>query len=116
MYRIRRFGVVKTATVVAVIYMLMIAIFFVPIAILVVVVDRGDAAAPAGVLAIGLVAAILYGVLGWIVTAIACALYNVAAGWTGGIEVQVESVAPPAPVPLWGPSGTPTAPSAPPAR
>jgi hypothetical protein len=36
-------------------------------------------------------------------------VYNLAAGWVGGIEVQVETVAPPPPVPAWG-----TPPPAPP--
>jgi hypothetical protein len=68
------------------------------------------------VLVFGLVAAAVYGVLGWVFTAFACALYNIAAGWVGGIEVQVEPVAPPPPAPLWGPTGTVTPPpTAPPA-
>lgn len=116
MYRIRRFGVVRTATVVAVLYMIMIAIFFVPAAVIVLAVGRGDSAGGAlGVLFVGLLAAVLYAVLGWVFTAIACALYNVAAGWVGGIEVQVEAVAPPAPVPTWGPIVTPPPPTVPPA-
>ena len=42
-----------------------------------------------------LLAALIYGVFGWIFTAIACAIYNLAAGWVGGIEVQVNQSAPP---------------------
>jgi hypothetical protein len=34
---------------------------------------------------------ILYGVLGFIFTAIGCALYNLVAGWVGGIEVELDS-------------------------
>jgi len=57
-----------------------------------------------GVLAFGALIALFYGAIGWIFTAIACALYNLVAGWTGGIEIQIESVAPP-PAPSWGPAG-----------
>lgn len=33
---------------------------------------------------------ILYGVLGFVTALVGAALYNAAAGWIGGIEVQVE--------------------------
>jgi len=112
MSRIRRFGVVKTATVVAVMYMLMIGIVFVPLAVIVVALGRDNNAGGAfAVLVIGLLAAIAYGIGSWIFTALACVLYNVAARWTGGIEVQVESVTPQEPVQVWRPTAPP-----PPAR
>ena len=97
MYTIRRFSVVKTATVVAVMYVVIVAIFIIPFAILAVAFGRGDSAGAGavGVLVFGLLAALLYGVFGWIFTAIACAIYNLAAGWVGGIEVQVDQSAPP---------------------
>jgi hypothetical protein len=34
---------------------------------------------------------ILYGVMGFIFTAIACAIYNFVAGFVGGIEVELEA-------------------------
>ena len=112
MYRIRRFGVVKSSTVVAVMYVIVIAVFALPIAVGVALFGRGDTAGgAAGVLVLGLLAAAVYGVLGWVFTAIACALYNL----VGGIEVQVEPVAPPPPAPIWGPTGTASPPTAPPA-
>ena len=114
MYTIRRFGVIRTSTVVAVMYVIVIAVFALPIAVGVALFGRGDTAGgAAGVLALGLVAAVLYGVFGWVFTAIGCALYNFAAGWVGGIEVQVEAVVPPPPAPLWAPSGTASPPTAP---
>lgn len=117
MYRIRRFGVMKTATVVALMYVVIVAILIVPFAVLTVA-FRGDSGGGAAVLAFGLFAALIYGVVGWVFTAIACALYNVVAGFVGGIEVQVEMVAPPAPTPTWSPTGgtptTPTPPATPP--
>jgi hypothetical protein len=119
MYRIQRFGVVKTATMVAVMYMLVTAIVFVPVAILVAIAGRGSAVDAVGVTVVvgALIVIVVYGVLAWIFTAIACAIYNVAARWVGGIEVHVEPVAPPPPAPLWGPptTSTPHPPTSPPA-
>jgi hypothetical protein len=65
------------------------------------------------VLGIGVFVVLFYGILGWVFTAIACAVYNIVAGWVGGIEVQVEQVTPPTPPPAWLAPGT-TPPSAPP--
>lgn len=116
MYRIRRFGVIQTATIVAVIYILAIGIFAIPVAILVIAYSPGNSAALGlSVLMGGLLAALLYAAIGWIFTAVACLLYNLAAGWTGGIEVQVEPVGPPPAPPTWSPSGMPAPPTLPPA-
>ncbi len=115
MFRIKRFGIMKTATVVAVLYLLIVLIFVVPAVILVAAFGGTNASTGAvGLLAGGAVLAVIYAIGGWIFTAIGCALYNVAAGWTGGIEVQVEAVAPPQPAQIWGPITTPP-PAAPPA-
>ena len=109
MYRIRRFGVVKIATMVAVIYVIVIAIFAVPAAIIVLALRRFEDAGAGAVEVVigGVLIAIIYAAVGWIFTAIGCAIYNLAARWIGGIEVQVEPVVPPPPVPLWAPSITP---------
>lgn len=105
MYRVRRFGVVKTATVVALLYMVIIAIFIVPVLLL--IAAFGSAAGSVsninmgGIISIGLLAIVGYGIFGWIATAIGCLLYNLVAGWTGGIEVQLEAVQTPTPPPAW---------------
>ena len=52
-----------------------------------------------GVLFVGVIVAGIYAVFGWIFTAIACLIYNFIAGFTGGIEFQLEVVPPPAAVP-----------------
>ena len=52
----------------------------------------------------------LYGIFGWIFTAIACLLYNWVAGFAGGVEIRLEAV----PVPTVPPSPVVTAPPAPP--
>jgi hypothetical protein len=137
MYRLRRFGVVRTATVVGLMYAVLVAIIVIPILLLVGVAgvqtdvgtggpavigepgsDLGGgtsdvgALGVAGLLLIGLLAAILYGIVGWVLTAIVCLIYNLVARWTGGIEVQVVQAPPSEPLPAWGPT-TPAAPVAP---
>ena len=123
MFRIRRFGVMKTATVVAVMYMVIVAVFVVPIALigLLIAPSQGSEAGTTvvGIVIFGAVAILAYGLIGWIFTALAAAIYNVAAGWVGGIEVQVETVAPPPALPDWGttpqpPQAAPPAPPSPP--
>lgn len=122
MFRIRRFGVVRTANVVAFFYIVIVAIIFVPIAAIAALLTPADQSiggfGAVGVLIFGLLAAILYGVIGWIFTALACLLYNFAAGMIGGIEVQLEAVQPPPAPPVWGsanvpPSGAPIQPAPP---
>jgi hypothetical protein len=119
MYSIRRFGVVRTATIVAVMYVIVVAIVFVPFAGIAAIggtAISGDVATGGagfvGILLFGLIAAVAYGAFGWVFTALACLLYNVVAGWVGGVEVQLEAVAPPVPPPAWTPQGS--APPAPP--
>jgi hypothetical protein len=122
MVRIRRFNVVKTATVVALIYVVIVAIFAIPFMLLVGIAGVSMNGGPevgagvVGILIFSVVIALFYGVLGWIFTAIGCAIYNLVAGWIGGIEVEVERVEPPPPPPAWmAPgSGSPAPPAAPP--
>lgn len=120
MYRIRRFGVMKTATVAAVMYMVIVAVFVVPFALLALLIapsqGTGSAAAAGGILVFALLAIFGYGLAGWVFTAIAAAVYNLAARWVGGIEVEIETVAPPPPLPVWGTTAAPPMPpSTPPA-
>lgn len=125
MFRIRRFGVIKTANVVAFLYVVIVTVIFVPIGLIVAIAapnagfgNTGGFAGNAGALAVlflWLLIAVFYGIFGWIFTAIACLLYNFAAGMIGGVEIQLEAVQPPPPPPVWGgyqASGTPPAPAA----
>jgi len=128
MVRIRRFGVVKTATVAAVLYFAATLILVVLFALIVLVAGTGtistpttpgaptfSASAGAGAILVGgLIIAIVYAIFGWIVTAIACALYNVVAGFVGGVEIELETVVPPPSVPTWTPPTAPPASPAPP--
>ena len=94
MYRIRRFGVIRTATVVAVMYAIAFAVVFVPIALFGLLAglstERGGGVVVAGILLLGVVLLVVYPILIWVVTALACLVYNLAARWVGGIEVDVE--------------------------
>ncbi|MEA2612413.1 MAG: hypothetical protein QOI52_372 [Chloroflexota bacterium] len=112
MYRIRRFGVIKTATVVAIMYMVIVGVFVAPFALLGLLIapSQGGAGTAAGIVAFGLLAIFGYGLLGWVFTAVAAAIYNLAARWVGGIEVEIEHVVPPAPPPVWKSSTAPPAP------
>ena len=85
--QIRRFGIGQTAKVVAVLYALM-GLIFVPIFLVAAAIAPKEAGFGTG---FALALPILYGVLGFIFTAIACAVYNFVAGFVGGIEVELES-------------------------
>lgn len=84
--QIRRFGIGQTAKVIAVLYVLVGALL-VPFVLI------GAAFSPreshfSGGLALAL--PIIYGVCGFIFTAIGCAIYNFIAGFVGGIEVELS--------------------------
>jgi hypothetical protein len=114
MFRIQRFNILKTSSVVALMYMVIIGIIVVPILLIGLVVgvaasgNNQAGSALASVLVASVAAVAVYGIIGWVVTAIACAIYNLVAGWVGGIEVSVEAVTPPAPPPAWLSPTTPT--------
>jgi len=121
MVRIRRFGVLRTASVLALLYGLAALIFFGIFAVFVLVVgipssnlggmpgfDAGAGAV--GILIFGAFAAAIYGIFGWIFTAIACLLYNWVAGFAGGVEIKLEAVqvlAPPPPPAATAPPASP---------
>ena len=85
--QIRRFGIGQTAKVVAVLYALM-GLLFLPFFLAAAAFAPRETGFGTG-FALGL--PIIYGVVGFIFTAIACAIYNFVAGFVGGIEVELES-------------------------
>ena len=137
---IRRFDVVRTANVVAVLYAVMVLViglvFVVPFALLTAVAGVSSSGSEMagylgvsifGGLVFGLLAVVFYGIMGWIMTAIGCALYNWVAGRIGGfrVEVDVEGLYPggpgypvpygaPGTPPAWPVPGSPAGPVAPP--
>jgi hypothetical protein len=86
MAQIRRFGVGQTAKVVGALYALM-GLVFVPIVLIAAMVSPNKPGIGAG---FALALPIIYGILGFIFTAIGCAIYNFVAGLVGGIEVELE--------------------------
>lgn len=84
--RIRRFGVAQTAKVLGVLYG-MLGLVFVPFFILASIASPD--AFPYG-FGFAIMFPVLYAVLGFVTVAIGCALYNLVAGWVGGIEVELE--------------------------
>jgi hypothetical protein len=83
--RIRRFGVAQTAKVVGVLYLL-VGLFVAPVVLLATILGFEESSFGVA-FAIGL--PILYACAGFVGAAIGCAIYNVVAGWIGGIEVEL---------------------------
>lgn len=85
--RITRFSVAQTAKMLGVLYalggVLLVPIFFLA------ALAAPKPGNPGALFA--LVLPVLYGVCGFIFTAIGCLLYNVVASWIGGIEVELET-------------------------
>ena len=85
--RIRRFSVGQSAKFLGVLYLLM-GLLFIPFFLLM------ETFAPEGTGGFGTLFAVamplMYGVLGVIGGAIGAALYNLVAGWIGGLEVEID--------------------------
>lgn len=109
MYRIRRFGVVRTASVVTLMYLLVFGAFLLFFGLLFGAISSTvtttfpgggtqsfDLPRPniLGLFAGLLVALLLYGIATWVFTALACLLYNFVCRWAGGIEIQLEASPP----------------------
>ena len=84
--QIRRFGIGQTAKVIGVLYALM-GLVFVPIFLISAMFAPKETGLGTG---FAFALPILYGVCGFIFTAIGCAIYNVVAGWVGGVEVELD--------------------------
>ena len=114
MFRVRRFSVINTANTVALMYFAGFLIVFVPIVLLLsvasVTITTGSGQQQTMDLGPGLVLVllvpILYGLVGWVATALFCLLYNLVARFTGGIGVDVwrniPDAAPAPPTPQQG--------------
>ena len=94
--RLKKVSVFQTAKVAAVLYGLL-GLVFAPIFLLIGMFAPG-ASDEAGLLGLGagvagaVLVPVMYAVFGFIGTAIACVLYNIIAGFTGGIEFELEDV------------------------
>ena len=83
--QIRRFGIGQTAKVIGVLYGL-IGVFLLPIFLVLSLFSPEQRYGSGFAIALP----ILYGGLGFLTTAIGCAIYNAVAGWVGGIEVELD--------------------------
>lgn len=94
MTRIKRFGIVQTAKIAGIIYFLFTAVIFIPFGLLASLFSVAEYSG-LGFLFSGVFVFLipfLYGAVGFITTAIFCLIYNLIAGWIGGIEIEVEMV------------------------
>jgi len=93
MKRIKQFGVYQTAKVFAFIYFLMAAIIMIPMGLISMMVGNNMfPGLPFGGGMFFILLPFLYGFIGFIGVAIACAVYNLISRWTGGIELEIETV------------------------
>ncbi|NOZ47353.1 MAG: hypothetical protein GXO79_11315 [Chlorobi bacterium] len=90
MKRIKRFNVYQTSKVSAVILFFVAIIFMIPFGLMSTMLG-GDAfpGFPFGGLFLVFVP-FIYGIIGFIMTAVSCLIYNLVAKWTGGIELEFE--------------------------
>jgi hypothetical protein len=89
MSRIRKFGVGQTAKVLGVMYAIM-GVLIIPFVLLASMYDPEGFGFGFGFV---LIFPVLYGIVGFVFTAIGCWFYNIVAGWVGGIEVELDDVA-----------------------
>jgi len=102
MVRIRRFGVIRTANLAAIAFALLTLIFIIPFVIILFAAgpisftDRttGQSVDFGGSPLLLLFVPLAYAIIGWIVTALWCLVYNLAAALTGGVEMQLEGDTP----------------------
>lgn len=97
--QIRAFGVVQTAKVAAAMYFLLGLLVAVPFGLAGLLTPAGSSqpgAPTAGMAWLALLIPFLYAAAGFIAVAVVCLLYNLAAGWLGGIEIELADVEAPA--------------------
>lgn len=95
MAQIKSFGILQTAKFMAVMYFIMSCIFVIPMALFALTVgfSTGEQDGIVGSLLGGvgmLLIPIFYAIFGFIFVAIGCWVYNLVAGFVGGIEVDLE--------------------------
>ncbi|WP_420583232.1 hypothetical protein [Reichenbachiella sp.] len=92
MIRVKKFGVLQTAKVAAIIYAIVSFVVFLPFALIGTMFTdeffpEFSEFGPVALLFIPL----MYGLIGFIFTAIGCVVYNLIASFTGGIEIEMET-------------------------
>lgn len=84
--RVRRFSVGQTAKVFGVLYGIL-GLVFLPFIVLAVLFAPDQAGFGIGV---AVLFPIMYGIIGFIMTAICCLLYNLVASMVGGVELELD--------------------------
>jgi hypothetical protein len=93
MKRVKSFGIYQTSKVSAIIFFFIALIFILPFGLFIkLTLGSNSPGIPFGGGIIFFLLPILYGVMGFIMTAISCFIYNLIAKWTGGIEIELEIV------------------------
>jgi len=94
MHRVRRFGVIQTANMAAMMYFVMSILFILPFMFLASVLpDMSDSAGDGFDMFSGVILFFvppLDAAMGWVATAIMCWFYNIVAGFVGGIAVELQ--------------------------
>ena len=85
-YRIKRFGVASTALTVAILYFVL-ALIIAPFIYIVSANATADQRLPGLMFVLG---PFFYAAFGYVFAAIGCWLYNLTAGWTGGVALTLE--------------------------
>ncbi len=91
--RIRRFSVLQTSWVAAVILFCVMLIFMIPMGLIFSIIGKSGLLPvefPGFGGALFFILPFFYGIIGFIITAISCLIYNLIAGWTGGIELEFD--------------------------
>lgn len=100
MFRLKSIGVMSAAKISAVLYG-GLALVFVPFLLLMAAVMSASSSAipnapsPALFVVFAVIALFFYAAMGFVAGAIAAFIYNLAAGWIGGLELHFEGAPPP---------------------
>lgn len=95
MAQIKKFGVLQTAKIAAIMYFVITLIFMIPFGLITLIAGfaKGGREGVAGGFFGGIfmiLAPIIYAVLGFLFVALGCLLYNSIAKYVGGIEIEIE--------------------------
>ena len=88
MAQIKRFSIGQSAKVLGVLYLLL-GLLFIPLFLLMGMFSPGGEGFPFGTM-FAVAMPVLYGIIGIVSGAIGAGLYNLVAGWVGGIEVELD--------------------------
>lgn len=92
MKRIKRFGIFQTAKVIAVIYLLLGVVIFVPLGLMISLAGLEEFSPFPFMSGFALFfIPIIYAAIGFVVAVIGCWVYNFTSQWTGGIALEIET-------------------------